>query len=248
MLRYRDYMERESRRRQQEVQDQFAIEAEQVSREEIFDILTELAVEEGRTYKIPYDTRDGRRQVLTIDADGCAVGNGEPGGTRRLPRSAGLRAFQSLKDSEILPIVSGSIADRQAWDDLCRSLDDSAVKMLSKVISAVQADMSGQERTMHYRDEKGDDHVLSIKRAVMTDFRSGDHGVMLAIDGKSVTDKDVLKVIDRADAIAKAELLTGQKQLFLKELRMKACMMALNFTRSAFQSLQRQLSDIAICR
>ena len=246
MLRYRDYMRKEAERRQQT--QQFPVEDEQISREEIFDILTELAAEEGRIYKIPYDTRDGRRQVLTIDQDGCAVGNGEPGGTRRLPRSAGLRVFSSMTDAEIQPVAGGTIADRQEWDHLCRSLDDSAVKMLSRVISAVQSDMTGAERTMHYKDERGDDHVLSVKRAVMTDFRSGDHGVMMTLDGRSVTDKDVLKVIERADAIEKAEFLTGQKQIFLKELRMKACMMAINFARSAAQNLQRQLSDIAICR
>ena len=245
MLRYKDYMRKEAERRQAQ---QFPAEDEQISREEIFDILVELAAEEGRIYKIPFDTRDGRRQVLTIDADGCAVGNGQQGGTRRLPRSAGLRTFQSLTDREIQPIVGGTIADRQDWDHLCRSLDDSAVKMLSKVISAVQSDMGGGERTMHYKDEKGDDHELKIKRAVMTDFRSGDHGVMMTLDGRSVTDKDVLKVIDRASQIEKAEFLTGQKQLFLRELRMKACMMAINFARSAAQNMQRQLSDIAICR
>ena len=246
MLRYKDYMAKEKARRQQA--QQFPVEDEAISREEIYDILTELAAEEGRIYKIPFDTRDGRRQVLTIDQDGCAVGNGEPGGTRRLPRSAGLRAFQSLTDAEIQPIAGGTIADRQEWDHLCRSLDDSAVKMLSKVIASVQADMTGAERTMHYKDEQGDDHVLSVKRAVMTDFRDGDHGVMMTLDGKSVTDKDVLRIIDRADAIEKAEFLTGQKQLFLRELRMKATMMAINFARSAAQNLQRQLSDIAICR
>lgn len=246
MLRYRDYMRKESERRQQA--QQFPVEDEQISREEIFDILLELAAEEGRIYKIPFDTRDGRRQVLTIDADGCAVGNGQPGCTRRLPRSAGLRIFSSLTDAEIQPVAGGTIADRQDWDHLCRSLDDSAVKMLSRVISAVQSDMTGQERTMHYKDEQGDDHVLSIKKAVMTDFRNGDHGVMMTLDGRSVTDKDVLKIIERADAIEKAELLTGQRQIFLKELRMKACMMAINFARNAAQSLQRQLSDIAICR
>ncbi len=245
MLRYRDYMEKERIKRQQA---QFPVEDEQISREEIFDILTELAAEEGRIYKIPFDTRDGRRQVLTIDADGCAVGNGQPGGTRHLPRSAGLRIFSSMTDAEIQPIAGGTIADRQEWDHLCQSLDDGAVKMLSKVIASVQADMTDRERTMHYKDERGDDHVLSIKRAVMTDFRSGDHGVMMTLDGRSVTDKDVLKIIDRADAIEKAEFLTGQKQIFLKELRMKATMMAINFARNAAQSLQRQLSDIAICR
>lgn len=244
MLRYRDYMEKERARRQQA---QSPVEDE-ISREEIFDILMELAAEEGRIYKIPFDTRDGRRQVLTIDAEGCAVGNGQPGGTRRLLRSAGLRTFQTLTDREIQPIVGGTIADRQEWDHLCRSLDDSAVTMLSRVISAVQSDMTGAERTMHYKDEKGDDHVLAIKRAVMTDFRSGDHGVMMTLDGRSVTDKDVLRVIQRADAIEKAELLTGQKQIFLKELRMKATMMAVHFARSVAQSLQRQLSDIPICR
>lgn len=247
MLRYKDYMRREAERRQQAAQ-QFPAEDEQISREEIFDILTELAAEEGRIYKIPFDTRDGRRQVLTIDADGCAVGNGQPGCTRRLPRSAGLRTFSSLTDREIQPVVGGTIADRQDWDHLCQSLDDSAVKMLSRVISSVQSDMTGQERTMHYKDERGDDHVLAIKRAVMTDFRTGDHGVMMTLDGKSVTDKDVLRVIERADQIEKAEFLTGQKQIFLKELRMKACMMAINFARSAAQNIQRQLSDIAICR
>lgn len=245
MLRYRDYMEKEKARRQAQ---QFPAEDETISREEIFDILLELAAEEGRTYKIPYDTRDGRRQVLTIDADGCAVCNGQAGGTRRLPRSAGLRTFQMLTDAEIQPVAGGTIADRQDWDHLCRSLDDSAVKMLSKVIANVQSDMTGAERTMHYKDEKGDDHVLAIKRAVMTDFRSGDHGVMMTLDGKSVTDKDVLRVIERADQIEKAELLTGQKQIFLRELRMKATAMAVSFARSAIQDMKRQLSDIAICR
>lgn len=242
MLRYKDYMAKE-----QAVQ-QFPAEEETISREEIYDILLELAAEKGRIYKIPFDSRDGRRQVLTIDADGCAVGNGQPGGTRRLPRSAGLRTFQSMTDAEIQPIVGGTIADRQAWDYLCHSLDDGAVKLLSKVISTVQSGMTGQERTMHYRDDEGNDHVLAIKRAVMTDFRSGDHGVMLTLDGKSVTDKDVLKVIERAGQIEKAELLTGQRQIFLRELRMKATMMAIHFARSTAQSLQRQLSDIAICR
>ena len=71
---------------------------------------------------------------------------------------------------------------------------------------------------------------------------------MLTLDGKSVTDKDVLKVIERAGQIEKAELLTGQRQIFLRELRMKATMMAIHFARSTAQSLQRQLSDIAICR
>lgn len=244
MLRYRDYMRKEAERRQA----QFPVEEETISREEIFDILVELAAEEGRIYKIPFDTRDGRRQILTIDQDGCAVGNGQPGGTRHLPRSAGLRVFNSMTDAEIQPVVGGTIADRQQWDDLCRSLDDDAVKLLGRVIASVQSDMTGAERTMHYKDDAGDDHVLAVKRAVMTDFRTGDHGVMMTLDGKSVTDKDVLKVIERADAIEKAEFLTGQKQLFLRELRMKATMMAINFARNAAQSLQRQLSDIAICR
>ena len=247
MIRYRDYMEKE-RARQQAQARQFPTEEETISREEIFDTLLELAAEEGRVYKIPYDTRDGRRQVLTIDQDGCAVDNGQPGGTRRLPRSAGLRVFSSMTDAEIQPIAGGTIADRQEWDHLCRSLDDDAVKLLGRVIASVQSDMTGAERTMHYKDDAGDDHVLSIKRAVMTDFRSGDHGVMMTLDGRSVTDKDVLKVIERADAIEKAEFLTGQKQLFLRELRMKATMMAINFARNAAQNLQRQLSDIAICR
>lgn len=247
MIRYRDYMEKE-RARQQAQARQFPTEEETISREEIFDTLLELAAEEGRVYKIPYDTRDGRRQVLTIDQDGCAVDNGQSGGIRRLPRSAGLRIVRDLTDAEIQPITGGTIADRQEWNYLCRSLDDSAVKLLSKVISAVQADMTEQERMMHYRDEKGDDHTLVIKRAAMTDFRSGDHGVMLTLDGKSVTDKDVLKVIERAGQIEKAELLTGQRQIFLRELRMKATMIAFHFARSAAQSLHRQLSDIAICR
>lgn len=40
----------------------------------------------------------------------------------------------------------------------------------------------------------------------------------------------------------------GQRQIFLRELRMKACMMAVNFARYVAQNMQRQLSDIAICR
>ena len=115
MLKYRDYMEKEQARKQQA---QFPVEDEQISREEIFDILMELAVEEGRIYKIPFDTRDGRRQVLTIDQDGCAVGNGEKGGTRRLPRSAGLRTFQSMTDAEILEQLRAGGTEQEMLDRL----------------------------------------------------------------------------------------------------------------------------------
>lgn len=237
MFRYRDYMKGETERRQRAAQ--FPAEEKQISREEIFNILTELAVEEDRIYKIPFSTKDGRRQVLTINKDGCTIGNGQAGGTRKLPPSAGLSTFKAITDAEIQPVVGGTIADRKLWYELCHSLDDDAVKLMDRVIKSVQQDADTQtEREMHFKGQDGQDHILAFKKAVRTDFRTGDHGVMMTLDGRSCTDSDVLKILKRASTIEKMELASGQRQMILRQLQIRACMAATSVAKTALRQMR----------